>query len=101
MPLFAVSRTRGDQKFFPAPAHQNVGAAHHPQEALGSTRERGVSRVVSETVVDLFEVVNIGQIKNQIAVVGGMRRVGILADGLTRKSLNERLEGAPVAEACE
>src|SRR5207302_7672484 len=101
MPLFAVCRTRGDQKFFTAPAHQNVGAAHHPQQALGSTRERGVSRVMSETVVDLLEVVNIGQIKNQIAMVGAMRRVRIVTDGLISISLNGGLEEAPVADSSQ
>src|SRR5438445_10944559 len=99
MTLLSVSRTRGDQKFFSAPAHPNVGAAHHPQHAFRSARERGVSRVVSETVVDFLEVVNIGQIKNQIAVVGAVRCVGIVTDGLISISLNGGLEEAPVADS--
>jgi hypothetical protein len=67
--VFPLRRAADYQKLFASPADQEIRVAHHPADTAGKFDEQQIAGAMAILVVYLFEVVNVNQIEDEVAVV--------------------------------
>jgi len=68
--FFSVGVTRDDQELFPSPTHQYIGMADGRTDAAGQFNQDFISDIVPVAVIDVFEIVGVDQVKNEVTGVG-------------------------------
>ena len=74
--FFAFAEAGNDQEFFAAPTDKHIGIADGGADAGGEVNEHLIAGIVAEAVVDLFVVVGVNQIENDVAIAAAARGVG-------------------------
>ena len=92
-----------DQEFLAAPAYEHVRIADGGADASGDLHQQIVSLVMSEGIVDGFEMVNIDQVEDQVAIamVGCCFRRGIGSQCQADVIIDGGSEEAAVAYPCQ
>src|SRR5579859_4055273 len=97
--FLALAKAGDDEKFFAAPANQDVGIANRGADAGGQFDEHLITGIVAEAVVDFFEVIGVDEVEDDVAIAAAARGIGrrVGADGLADVALDSGLEEAAVA----
>src|SRR5690242_2864459 len=74
--FLALAKSGDNEELFTTPTNQDVGIANRGTDASSEIDEHLIASVMAETVVDLFEVVGVNQIENDVAIAAAAGGVG-------------------------